>query len=70
MAELVRLNCALEYRRYHVPKGKIFTSCLILGAVLIMIVGLLIAFKMMLTKQVGYFFMVTYIIILGYLIAS
>eukprot|EP01047_Picozoa_sp_COSAG01_P071775 COSAG01_NODE_11232_length_1977_cov_1.000000_5_plen_45_part_01 len=44
------------------PKGKIFTSCLILGAVLIMIVGLLIAFKMMRTKQADYFFMMTFVI--------
>ena len=32
-----------------------------------MIIGLLIAFKMQLTKEVGYFFNLTYVLILTYL---
>ena len=55
---------------YLVPAGKIFTSCMILVGVLLMIVGCLAAFNMQLTKEVGYFFNVCYLVILGYLLIS
>ena len=40
--------CGLGYA-YLVPAGKIFTSCMILVGVLLMILGFLAAFKMSLT---------------------
>lgn len=43
---------------------------MILVGVLLMILGFLAAFKMSLTREVGYFFMVCYVFILGYLIAG
>jgi uncharacterized membrane protein YiaA len=53
-----------------VPAGKIFTSCMILVGVLIMIIGCLVAFNFQLTREVGYFFNVCYLFILGYLLAA
>ena len=61
--------CGLGYA-YLVPAGKIFTSCMILVGVLVMIVGCLVVFNMQLTKEVGYFFNLTYLVILGYLLAG
>ena len=55
---------------YLVPAGKIFTSCLILIAVLCLIVGCLLMFRMTLTREVGYFFNVLYLVILGYLMTG
>ena len=55
---------------YLVPAGKIFTSCLILIAVLCLIVGCLVMFRMTLTREVGYFFNVLYLVILGYLMTG
>jgi Ca2+/Na+ antiporter len=62
-------TCGSGYA-YPVERGKIFTSCLILAGVLLMVVSVLIMTKMMLTKTIGYFFNVAYIAILGYLIIS
>jgi hypothetical protein len=43
---------------------------MILVGVLVMIVGCLVVFNMQLTKEVGYFFNLTYLVILGYLLAG
>ena len=66
-------QCGLGYA-YLVPAGKIFTSCMILVGVLLLIVGCLGAFNMQLEKEVGklvgYFFNVCYLVILGYLLLA
>ena len=43
---------------------------MILVGVLIMIVGCLMAFNFQLTKEMGYFFNVCYLVILGYLLLA
>jgi hypothetical protein len=43
---------------------------MILVGVLMMILGFLVAFKMSLTREVGYFFIVCYLVIIGYLVAG
>lgn len=61
--------CSLGYM-YPVPATSIFSSCLILAGVLVLLVGMIVGTGFKLLRPMGYFFYGVYIIILGYLMTS
>ena len=63
-------NCPEHDYTYPLKAGKIFQSCVILGAVLALMVTTLVLTQMQLTKEIGVAFNILYLVIMAYIIAG